>query len=225
MPTIVPHRFLVRFCHPVPYQKAMPRTGPHVVQLPESTRLDNFAALEGLENFADVRVAWNELGLGIQVTVAGKKLPVECDADQPLSSDGLVLWIDTRGDRTAHRASRYCHQFALLPSGGGADKNEPSLVQSKINRALMDAPLHGAAEIPFHAFVGKGGYTLEAFFPLAVLNGYDPEQHPRLGLCYAIRDAELGDQYLGMNRDFPIADDPSLWHSIELVKSSAPGDP
>jgi hypothetical protein len=218
MPTIVPHRFLVRFCHPVPYHKAMPLSGSHVLQLPESARLDNFAALDESENFADVRVAWNEFGLGVQVAVAGKKLPLECDADRPQTSDGLLLWIDTRGDRTAHRASRYCHQFALLPSGGGADKDEPGISQSKINRALMDAPLHGAAEVPFRAVQSKTGYALEAFFSTAVLNGYDPEQHPRLGLCYAIRDAELGDQYLGMNRDFPISDDPSLWHSIELVK-------
>ena len=218
MPSIVPHRFLVRFSHPVPYHKTMPLSGSHVVQLPESARLENFAALDELKNFADVRLAWNELGIGFQVIVSGKTQAVECDADRPQSSDGLFLWIDTRGDRTAHRASRYCHQFALLPSGGGADKDEPSLSQSKINRALMDAPLLGSGYVPFRASKTKGGYTLEAFFPAAMLNGYDPEQNPKMGLYYAIRDAELGDQYLGVNRDFPIADDPSLWHSIELVK-------
>lgn len=218
MAAIVPHRFLVRFCHPVPYHKAMPLSGGKVVQLPETARLENYAELDEQTNFADFRIAWNELGLGVQLTVTGKRQPVECDADRPQTSDGLLLWIDTRGDRTAHRASRHCHQFAMLPAGAGADKDEPSLTQSKINRALADAPLCSAADVPFRVQRSKSGYTLEAFFTAGVLNGYDPEQHPRLGIGYAVRDAELGDQYLGMNRDFPIADDPSLWNSMELVK-------
>ncbi|QEL17356.1 DOMON domain-containing protein [Limnoglobus roseus] len=219
MPAIVPHRFLVRVCHPVPYHKAMPLDDDeHVVQLPDTARLNNFADLDGAANFADVRLAWNELGVGVQVTVTGKQQQPECDADKPRSSDGVTLWIDTRGDRTSHRASRFCHQFHLLPSGGGADKDEPSFSQSKINRALQDAPLSGAADVPFRAEVLKKGYRLEAFLPAAVLGGFDPDQHPRLGIYYAVRDQELGDQYLSVNQDFPFADDPSLWAAMELVK-------
>lgn len=218
MPAIVPYRFLVRMCLPVPYFKAMPFSGGKIAPLPEAAKLDNAAELDDLAKFADVRMAWNDFGLGVQVAVAGKSQPVECDADRPQTSDGVALWIDTRGDRTAHRASRYCHQFHLLPGGGGANKDEPSFAQSKINRALQDAPICRASDVPFRVQLSKGGYLIEAFLPAAVLAGYDPEQHPRLGISYAVRDAELGDQYLGMNRDFPIADDPSLWTSIELVK-------
>lgn len=220
MPGIVPHRFLLRFCHRVPYHKSMPLKGvrgSHLLQLPDIARLENMASLDELRNFAEVRLAWNEFGLGLQVIVDGKHEPLECDIHQPVLSDGMMLWIDTRGDRTAHRASRYCHQFALLPAGGGDDKSLPYLTQSKINRALQDAPISQSSDIPFQVNISKRGYSMEAFFPAAVLNGFDPEQHPRLGIYYAIRDAELGDQYLGMNRDFPIADDPSLWHTIELT--------
>ena len=53
---------------------------------------------------------------------------------------------------------------------------------------------------------------------MAVLSGYDPEQHPRLGVYYAVFDHELGDQFLSLNMDFPFADDPSLWGVLELVK-------
>jgi hypothetical protein len=219
MPSVVPHRFLVRVCHPVPYHKAMPLDDDdHVVQLPEAARLNNFAELDEAKNFADVRLAWNEFGLGVQVTVSGKEQPPQCDADKPRSSDGVTLWIDTRGDRTSHRASRFCHQFHLLPSGGGDDKDEPSFGQSKINRALQDAPLCSAADVPFRAEMLKKGYRVEAFLPAAVLSGFDPEQHPRLGVYYAVRDVELGDQYLAVNQDFPFADDPSLWAAMELVK-------
>jgi hypothetical protein len=190
----------------------------HLVELPESARLHNFAELDGRENFADVRLAWNEFGLGVQAEVKGKENPPVADRDRLRSSDGLTLWIDTRDARTSHRASRYCHQFHFLPAGGGPDREEPVFAQAKINRALQDAPLCSAGDVPFRAMPVRGGYRLEAFLPAAVLTGFDPDQHPRLGVYYAIHDHELGDQYLGVNGDFPFTDDPSLWGVLELVK-------
>ena len=90
--------------------------------------------------------------------------------------------------------------------------------QSKINRALQDAPLCNPGDVPFRGLPARRGYRLEAFLPAAVLNGFDPEQHPRLGVYYAVRDQELGDQFLGVGAEFPFADDPSLWAVLELVK-------
>ena len=221
MPPIVPNRFLVRLAHPCPYVTAMPDDSDdaeHLVELPEAARLRNFAELDGLTNFADVRLAWNEFGVGVVATVSGKSQPPAADADRPRSSDGVTLWIDTRDARSGHRASRYCHQFHLLPAGGGADKEEPVFAQAKINRALQDAPLCSPGDVPFRAPPAKGGYRLEAFLPAAVLTGFDPEQHPRLGVYYAVHDQELGDQFLGVGMEFPFADDPSLWAVLELVK-------
>jgi hypothetical protein len=218
MPPIVPYRFLVRVAHPCVYVQAMPLDGDHVVDLPEAARLNNFADLDDLTNFADVRLGWNELGLGVQVTVKGKDQLPAGDADRPRGSDGLTVWIDTRDARAGHRASRYCHQFHLLAAGGGPDKGDPAFAQTKINRALADAPLCDPADVSFQGTRVKGGYRLEAFLPAAVLTGYDPEQHPRLGVYYAVRDQELGDQHLSINGDFPFWDDPSLWGTLELVK-------
>lgn len=221
MPPIIPNRFLVRMCHPCPYIKDAPRDtddDEHLIELPESARLDNCAALDEYENHSDVRVAWNEFGLAVQVEVSGKKQPLACDSDKAPSSDGLRLWIDTRDARASHRGSRYCHQFGFFPSGGGTDKDEPFLTQTKINRALQDAPLANLADIPFRSHRSKGGYRLEAFLPAAALNGFDPTEHPRLGIYYAVRDQELSDQFLGVGWDFPISDDPSLWAVLELVK-------
>jgi hypothetical protein len=219
MTPIVPYRFLVRIAHPCPYHKAMPLDDEdHVVVLPETARLNNFADLDGAKNFADVRLAWNELGLGVQVTVNGKDQLPAGDIDRPRGSDGLTLWIDTRDARAGHRATRYCHQFHLLAAGGGPDKSDPAFTQTKINRALQDAPLCNPADVPFRGERIKGGYRLEAFLPAAVLTGYDPEQHSRLGVYYAVRDQELGDQHLSVNADFPFWDDPSLWGTLELVK-------
>ena len=220
MPGLVPHRFLVRLAHPCLYVKKMPlgADDDHLLDLPESAALHTFAELDGGRRFADVRVGWNEFGLGVQVTVSGKSNDPEADADKPRSSDGLTLWLDTRDARASHRASRYCHQFHLLPTGGGADKDEPLFAQTKINRALQDAPLGNPADVPFRHHRLKTGYRLEAFLSGAVLTGFDPEQHPRLGVYYHVRDAELGDQFLGVNGDFPVSDDPSLWDVLELVR-------
>jgi hypothetical protein len=222
MPSLVPNRFLVRVAHPCPYVKDAVRDADdetaHLVDLPAAGRLRTFAALDGHRDFADVRLGWNELGLAVQATVAGKTKDPSGDADRPWAADGLSLWLDTRDARTSHRAGRFCHQFHLLPAGGGPDKDEPTLSQTKINRALQDAPLCQPADVAFRCHRGGGGYRIEAFLPAAVLTGFDPDQHPRLGVYYHVRDAELGDQFLAVSADFPFADDPSLWEVLELVK-------
>ncbi len=218
MPPLVPNRFLVRLAHPCPYVGAMPGSGDAdtLVDLPESAVLANFAALDGGVNFAEVRLGWNELGLGLTCVVRGKERDPSGDAAKPRLSDGLTLWLDTRDARAGHRATRTCHQFYFLPTGGGLDLDEPACGQLKINRALDDAPVAASSELPFRATTEKGGYRLEAFLPAAILSGFDPEQHPRLGVYYHLRDQELGDQYLGVTADFPFADDPSLWDALEL---------
>ncbi|MGL6096645.1 MAG: hypothetical protein ACRC7O_12725 [Fimbriiglobus sp.] len=218
MPSLVPNRFLVRVCHPCPHVPGAPQDdGDHLVDLPESARLQTFAALDGHADFADVRVGWNEIGLAVQVAVAGKRKDPAGDADRPGVADGITLWLDTRDARTSHRASRFCHQFHLLPAGGGPDKDEPAFAQTKINRAQQDAPVCQPADVAFRCHRGAGGYRLEAFLPAAVLAGYDPDQFPRLGVYYHVRDGELGDQFLGVSADFPFADDPSLWEPLELT--------
>lgn len=224
MPGLIPHRFLVRVTHPCHYVKKMPREAGDdelLLDLPEVTRLQHFPDLDATKTIADVRLAWNELGLGIQFSVTGKQQPPVANLEKPFSSDGLSLWIDTRDARTSHRASRFCQVFHFLPAGGGPDQDEPGFVQTKINRALQDAPLCEASSVPFRFEKQKKGYQIEAFLPASVLNGFDPEQHPKLGFYYQVRDTELGDQFLGVGNEFPIWDDPSLWEPLELIKPSS----
>ena len=168
--------------------------------------------------FAEIALAWNELGLGIQVEVRGKEEPPQGDVARPRSADGFTFWLDTRDARASHRASRYCHQFHFLASGGGPDHDEPTMIASKINRALVDAPLPAASAVPFLLTTSKSGYILEAFLPAAVLSGFDPDQHPRLGFYITIRDNELGEQFLSVGPEFPFWEDPSLWSVLELVR-------
>ncbi len=217
--TLLPSRFLVRVAYPCRYVKGLPAEDEDfLLDLPESCRIDNFAAMEARRNYADVRLAWNEAGIGLQVEVRGKANVPLGDVARPAASDGVTLWLDTRDARAAHRASRHCHMFYFLPAGGGSERDEPVMVQAKINRALQDAPLSPASAIPFRCERVRGGYRVEAFLPAAALNGYDPEQNPRLGFTYAVRDLELGEQVLSAGADFPYAEDPSLWSVLELTR-------
>jgi hypothetical protein len=217
--SLVPYRFLFRVAYPCRYVKGIPaEDADRLLDLADVCRIDNFAAMEERKNFADVRLAWNEFGLGVQVEVKGKDELAQGSSNRLRGSDGLTLWIDTRDARTSHRASRYCHQFHFLPTGGGPDGDEPVFSQVKINRALQDAPLCSAGSVPLRCVQTAQGYLLEAFLPAAVLNGFDPEQNPRLGFFYVVKDTELGEQVLSVGPDFPYWEDPSLWSVLELVR-------
>jgi hypothetical protein len=216
---VIPHLFLLRLAYPCTYRKEMPQVdGDDLLDLPESCKIENFTPMDGATVFADVRLAWNELGLGFQFEVRGKQQEPQGSASRPRGSDGAGLWIDTRDARTTHRASRHCHLFYFLPTGGGPDEDEPVFGQLKIHRALQDAPMCSPSDVLLRCHRLKSGYRLEAFLPAAVLNGYDPDQNRRLGFFYAIRDAELGEQLLSAGAVFPYPEDPSLWNVLELKK-------
>lgn len=216
---LIPHRLLFRVAYPCRHIKGIPHEkGDRLLDLPDECRIDNFAGMDGERNFADVRLAWNEFGIGVQVEVRGKDQAPQGDAARPRGSDGITFWIDTRDARTSHRASRYCHQFHLLPAGGGPDRDEPVLLQTKINRALQDAPLCQPSAVPFQCQHKAGGYIGEFFLPAGSLYGFDVEQNPRLGFYYAVRDAEFGDQVLSVGADFPYWEDPTLWSVLELLR-------
>jgi hypothetical protein len=218
---LIPNRFLFRVSHPCRYVADVPDDDEDLFRLPESCRLNNFADMDAKANFADVRAAWNENGLAFEVEVKGKEQPPQGDASKPRFSDGLSLWIDTRDSRTSHRGGRFCHQFHALPVGGGPDGDEPAFVQQKIHRALHDAPHAPEGVVAFRCRRKASGYRVALFLPAEALTGFDPEQNPRLGIFYVVRDAELGEQSLGAATDLPVSEDPTLWAVLELVKAGA----
>ncbi|MFO0822482.1 MAG: hypothetical protein U0792_05075 [Gemmataceae bacterium] len=220
MPQIVPNRFLVRVAHPCPFVKNMPQdTDKHdnLIDLPESARIENFAALDEQRNFADVRLGWNEFGIGVQVEVKGKQQAAVGDSDKPKHSDGLWLFLDTRDARASHRGSRFCHHFMFLAAGGGADKDEPFVAQAKINAPSKTPPCREPRRcaLSWRAYQGRLSTSKRSCQPHLRL---DPQEHPRLGVYYVVRDQELGDQFLNVNWEFPFTDDPSLWAVLELVR-------
>ena len=86
---------------------------------------------------------------------------------------------------------------------------------SAIARAMADAPIAppdvlstGLAELT------QTGWLLVS--PARALHGFDPETNRRLGFAYQVSDHKREDQFLGVGRDFPLGENPSLWVTLEL---------
>ena len=119
---------------------------------------------------------------------------------------------------TFHRASKFCHWFILLPSGGGDDGEEPLANMLKINRSKDDSPSINRHKIDLNAKVTKTGYKLSAFIPGKALNGWDVNEQRNIGFNFSVVDRELGCQTLAVGPELPISEDPSLWQTLELVE-------
>ena len=217
MSELIPPVFLFRMALPIRRKADLPRTGKTLLQLGKEFTLPISGELSQGANFGDIRIAWNESGLGFRVEVTGKIQPVRCEYGQILSSDGLQLWIDTRNTQNIHRASRFCHHFCILPTGSSRDRSKPMARQLPLARAKEEGPLCDPRQIAVEADVHAGGYVMEVWLPAEILHGYDPESNSRLGFYYLLRDQELGDQLLSVGPEFPFDHDPSLWWTLELV--------
>lgn len=214
---LLPQPFWFRIAAPCPRVEAIPlREAKRLVDLPESGILPQGARLEGRSPWAEVRVGWNPGGLGVVVRATGLGDP-KLSADRPEGFADVHLWVDTRDTRDVARATRFCHRFSAAIR---LQKPGKSLVvevaQKPIARAVADPPMSRSDQIESRADLNRDGWTLEVFLPASVLNGFDPETNRRLGFAYQVSDHIREDQFLGIGRDFPIGENPSLWSTIEL---------
>jgi hypothetical protein len=190
-----------------------------MLDLSDECRLPWLGELDGRPDFADVRLAWHPTGIAVTVEVRGRSNPLNCLPSAASISDGLHVWFDTRNTQTVHRATKFCHQFCLLPTGGGTKQSEPVAVQIPLARSREETTLADVSRIRLRSNNQKDGYRLEAWLPAEIFVGFDPESHSRLGFHYVVRDRDLGDQTLAVGTEFPADSDPSLWQTIELLSS------
>jgi hypothetical protein len=186
--------------------------------LDESCALPLLSALGGAKPFAEVRAGWNDNGLSFYVRVSGKRQPPWCRDSRLEDSDGFQIWIDTRDTHNVHRASRFCHRLAFLPTGGGRRLEEPVADQLLINRARENARPVRPGELQVRSEKRVDGYILECVVPASCLTGFEPAEYPRLGFTYAVLDRELGWQTFTAAPELPFDEDPSLWGTLELTK-------
>ncbi|MCH7813479.1 MAG: hypothetical protein IID40_05605 [Planctomycetes bacterium] len=218
MTGLVPNRFLFDFELPIRYRSEAPSLRGDLDEWDDRYLLPDLCCIEGQVPFGKVYAAWNEQGLYVAVGVSGKRRPLRCDPAVFWKSDHLRLCIDFRDTRTIKRATRYCQQFYLLPTGGGPKKDKPVAGSNKIRRARDDAPAVPAGRIAVGARLTDDGYTLDAHLPADCLSGFDPVEHPRIGFYYILEDRELGQQYLTVGDDLLWYVDPSTWATGVLVR-------
>jgi len=209
-------RTFFRYATPVGRRPARLRVDGRISEWGAEHLLPDLTELEGGQGFAQVHLGWDEAGLyfGLRVT---RKTHVVSQRQNPRAGDGLLLWIDTRDVRDAHRASRYCHHFIALPRGGGANRSRATAWQAHIHRAREQAPICEPGVLRVASDVAGDSYGLELAVPARALHGYDPEQWPRLGFQYLVCDHEHGWQTWVSQPGLPFDWDPSLWGTVELV--------
>ncbi len=215
---LLPQVFWFRMAAPCLRIEEIPRPADpaRLLDLPESCVLPDWAQLDGLPAWARVRVAWNPLGLGITVLADG--VPQQQLApDRPEGFAVVQFWIDTRDTRNVSRATRFCHRFtARLQLAKSRRKLTVDVSQRPIARAQADAPICRPDLIESRAELARYGWTLELFLPVRALNGFDADTNRRLGFAYQIADYVRPDQFLGVGREFPVGENPSLWSTLEL---------
>ena len=138
----------------------------------------------------------------------------------PWTGDHLRLCTDMRDARSAKRATRYCQMFYFLPTGGGRSGDKPHACDAQVPRAQVNAPQIAPGRIPVAATLVEDGYVLEAHLPSDVLAGFDPVEHPRIGLYYSLTDADLGQQAFTVGDDLYASSDPSSWPTAVLTQNS-----
>jgi hypothetical protein len=215
---LLPQVFWFRMAAPCLRIEEIPRPAEssRLLDLPETCALPDWGQLDGLESWAKVRVAWNPRGLGISVT-ADAVSAQQMARDRAEGFALVQFWIDTRDTRNISRATRFCHRFVArvqLASSGRRLNVDAS--QRPIARAQADAPVGRSDLIENHAELGKSGWSLELFLPAKILNGFDADTNRRLGFAYQIADYVRPDQFLGIGREFPVGENPSLWSTLEL---------
>lgn len=218
MTALIPNRFLFDFEFPLSYSSPRPAINGDLSDWTDRELLPALGELDGKKDFATVWSCWSDEGLSIGCCVTHKRNPLQCDPRSFWTGDNLRLCTDMRDARTNKRATRYCQQFFFLPTGGGRKKGEPVVGVSRIKRAREDAPPISVDEIEIASRVTITGYTLEAHIPASCLSGFDPIEHPRIGVYYMLEDRDHGQQYLTVGDDLYWYVDPSTWATAVLAR-------
>jgi hypothetical protein len=216
--SLLPQAFWFRLSVSCPKVEDIPRTKGRLLDLGEVCALPDFGELEGRASWVRVRAGYNAGGLGVAFEVLDKAGPISPEPGRSSGIDSVQVWIDTRDTRNVHRATRFCHRFVASLTPGNGRLLDVEVAQKPIARAVADAPMAKTGAIQSRAERTLSGWRLELFFPSEVLNGFDPETNRRLGFFYQVTDPDRGDQLLGVGREFPIGEDPSLWATLTLVE-------
>jgi hypothetical protein len=213
---LIPTTFLFRYQVEIRRVPDLPhRSGDFPLGLGPESRLPWLICDTETVPFADVRMAWNDHGLGLQVEVTGRTMPVSHPGLRQSNVPAIDIWIDTRPTPDSHRAGRYCSQWHLHPERK-PDRRQPMVEAVAIARAREEAARSDASTVLVGNETSAAGYRLEAWFTRESLPGFDPEASAKLGFFYRIEEPEFGVQVPWESGGFPVENDPSLWLTLLL---------
>lgn len=215
---VIPPSFLFDYRARIP-RCAEPGKRPRgrLLQLADNAALFVPSAMNEGPNFASICIGWCEGGLACVFRISGKTIPPAGSSTDISRSDSVLVWLDTRPTGNVHRATEYCHHFALLPADDEA-AGEPGvrvlpIAQQRATRIESDP-----RKIQCRTHLHDDGYELEVWIPGSQLNGYrEISELGRLGFYCVVQDSELGEQPLSVDDEFPVAYDPSTWIELELL--------
>lgn len=180
-------------------------------------RLPALAEIDDEDPHTVAYAAWNDAGFYVAFEMLRRSGPPRIDLSNWWKSDGFRVCIDTRDARDNRRASRFCHFFYALPSGGGKNKRMPIVNVHPMSRAKEAHPPIDVAEIGVASHVERDSVSLELAFPASCLHGWEPREHPRIGFFYKALDLRRGGQHLTVNDELGWNVDPSTWATGVLV--------
>lgn len=187
-----------------------------LLNLPDSAKLFAPSFVDGPGSFCSLSAGWNRDGLALMFSVAEKSNKPEGRSSSLDQSDFFKIWIDTRPSGIVHKATEYCHCFAVLPNdldnSGAATASVQPIAQQRSTRIESNT-----SKFELRRHVSKTGYRFEIWIPGSQLYGYrEISELGRIGFYYVANDTELGEQHFGVGADFPTSYDPSTWTQLEL---------
>lgn len=161
---------------------------------------------------ADAMLGWSLDGIFLQLDVRGKS-PIRAARH----AVAIEFFVDTRRSPGVHRATEYCHRFVFLEELVNSRVPEGRIM--RMHGELTDIPRAKDTPPDVHpndlyasiTALDRDGYSLRAFLSKDVLNGFDPDEFPDLGLHYRLHDSVRGDQLLSRSSSGFKPDDPSIW--------------
>ncbi len=214
----LPLRAFFRFELAIHHLARTPPMDGHLRQWHHQYLLPPLVELEGEAPFADAYAAWNAEHMYFACDVPQRPGVLKSDPAHWWKQDGLRLCIDTRDTRDAKRATRFCHFFYVLPTGGGRDAKAPVVGLHRMSRAKEPPPAVDTSKVRVAVALQKRRYTVEVLIPAECLNGWNAAEHPRIGLFYKINDLHHGAQHLTVTDDLGWNADPSTWATGVLVE-------
>lgn len=132
---LICRRAFFQFEVPIHYRARSPIIDGDVSKWGPLFLLPPLVELEDQAPIADVYCAWNAECFFVAIDVPERHGPLRSDNEQWWKQDGVRICIDTRDTRDVKRATRFCHFFYVLPTGGGPRRNQPIVGLHRMSRA------------------------------------------------------------------------------------------